>query len=491
MIFTAQRSLWCVALALLTFSVAVVSFPTTLEAQEEAIASQLQEKLDGAVENYDFLQLEDAKSKLEEAISLADQADVTTGPTLARVYIMLGIVRFASSRDEAETEDIFVQGVEADPDVEIVAEYRTPTLNDIMKRARDRAQPPESDTRSPVQGLTHDPVKTTEAGTPLTIAARIPDEMAVHGLFVHYKRYDQDDFSRIEMKAAGGGKFTATIPGPEIKSSQIEYYILVEDDTGSIVDQEGTPADPLSIVVLGSTTVEDDEQGDVAEVPDEPEEIGTRRTWVYVSLLGGTGFGVMPAADNQTTANPERTVGPGFAAAFGHTLLDMGVTISEAFHLGIFFRFQFAPAQDFSLIQTEGGFPSTTDECLGLGLPGDCILGLKYKWFFKPEGPMKLYSSVGSGVGRVRNWVSLPVGANQPVCDGRPTEIQSDSQGNPTEVCQIRDTVRPGWVHFGAGAGLAYEVADFLDLNVDTYLMLLVPDVSINIDVSAGLTLRF
>ncbi len=462
--------------------------PQTADAQSE-IDGQLQKKLDSAIEDYDFLQIQDAEKKLEEAVALAERNGVETSPVLANVYVMLGIVRFAATRDEAVTEDIFVQGVEADANVDIDPVYQTPTLKDIMARARKRAKPKTSDTPPPSagDGLTHEPIQTADAGKDLEVEALTPVELPVYKVFLHYRGIDQTDYKRAEMEPTSNTRFAVTIPGNELTSSQLEYYILAEDRGGNIIDQKGSPDNPLSIVMLGSSDVDDTDSGDDEVDDDEPDAPGTSRQWVYLTLLGGTDFGFLPGGS--PTANPEREVNPGFVPAFGHMVIDAGVRITNSAHLGIFFRWQFAPAQDFTFINTDpgSGFWDTEDECLGLGLSGDCILGFKYKWFFSDSEPLKLYSSAGTGVGRVRNWLRLKEDATSPACAGK--AIETDSNGQ--EICFVKDTVRTGWLHFGVGGGLAYELTDFLDLTADAYLMLLVPDTSLNLDVSGGLTFRF
>lgn len=467
----------------------VCAVPSVAVAQSE-IDGELQKRLDSAIEDYDFLQIQDAEKKLEEAVALAERKGVETNPVLAKVYVMLGIVRFAATRDEATTEDVFVKGVEADPSVKIDPVYETPTLKDIMSRARMRAKPTATQTPPPSagDGLTHESIQTADAGKDLEVEAFTPVELPVYKVFLHYRGIDETDYERIEMSPTSNTRFAVTIPGAKLTSSQVEYYILAEDRGGNIIDQKGSPDNPLSIVILGSGGI-DPEEVAPDDDDDQPDPTGTSRQWVYISLLGGTDFGFLPGGT--PTANPEREVNPGFVPAFGHLVLDAGVRITESAHLGIFFRWQFAPAQDFTLIQTDpgSGFWDTEEECLGLGLSGDCIIGLKYKWFFSNDGPLKLYSSAGSGVGRVRNWLRLKEDGASPACAGK--SLEADATSSSGEICFIKDTVRTGWLHFGVGGGLAYAITDFMDLTADAYLMLLVPDTSLNVDINGGVSFRF
>ncbi|MEZ4460754.1 MAG: hypothetical protein R3E66_13700 [bacterium] len=472
--------IFALILAVSSFAMVTVAQPGVVWAQD--IESKLAKALASAVDDYDVLQIQDAEKRLEDAIKLADK-NKFKGPALAKIWAMLGVVRFAATRDEAITEDAFVAAVENDPKVEIDPNYATPTLDDVMKRARKRAAPAATDTNTQpaVSELTHKPIATADAGKDLEFEAFVPADMPVYRMFVLFRRFDEPDFNRVEMQPTNKTRFAAKIPGKEIRTSQIDYFIFAEDRGGDIIAKVGSDNEPLNMVVLGSSnlTQEDPKKNEPA-----PTDTAGRK-WVSISLLGGTGGGFL--AGSKATANPETDVNPGVAPAFGHALLDVGVLISPTIQLGLYFRYQFAPSQDFTnlVIDQGGGFYDTKEECLGLGLPGDCLIGLKYKWFFQNTDSMRVYSSIGSGVGRVRNWVQLPKLASLPVCAGKETFAKGSDQ-----YCYLRDTVRTGWVHFGVGGGLAFPLTDFMDFTTDLYLMLLVPDTSVNVDLSAGLTFR-
>jgi hypothetical protein len=118
---------------------------------------------------------------------------------------------------------------------------------------------------------------------------------------------------------------------------------------------------------------------------------------------------------------------------------------------------------------------------------------LKYRYVFA-QGMSQFYSSVGGGIGRVRNWLRLKqstTDANGTAClnlDG--TQKPSFTDPRYGEYCYLRDTVRTGWAHFGIGGGMNYPLTKVMDFSVDTYLMFLFPDTSINADLNFGLRFR-
>jgi len=71
-------------------------------------------------------------------------------------------------------------------------------------------------------------------------------------------------------------------------------------------------------------------------------------------------------------------------------------------------------------------------------------------------------------------------------CTGK--EILNDGSG---DFCYLRDTVRNGWFHAGAGGGVAVPITDWLQFTTDLYIMIMLPDTSINTDLSLGMTFRF
>jgi hypothetical protein len=499
-----RTALLILALAFGTISTVVLA-PSPAYAQTE---QKLEKALEQAIEDYDLLEIQSAQKKLEDAIELAEDEEAS-GEIVGRLYIMLGVVQFAGTRDEATVEESFVRALEADPAADIPDVYRTPDLDDILSRAQEKAGTPEPDRPPSTAGITHQALTDVDASTPVLFEAFVPRDMPVYKMFVFFRIMGEESWKKVEMQPTNAERFAVQVEGGEFTSSQFDYYIAAHDRGGNTIDSSGSPEEPHNVVVLGSSDGGTDGggkdgDGKDGEGKDGDERIPTERDSIaYVSLLGGTSPGILTGADNNIpTANPARDVSPGLAIAFGHAMLDAGVTITERMHLGLFFRYQFAPPQDFSnlagspSVAPGNGFWDTKQECLGLGLPGDCILGLKYKLFFSDTNKLRIYSSFGTGVGRTRNWLRLkqPVDTARGRCDGKPTFTETtslDGQTQTVEFCYIRDTVRTGWLHFGVGGGLAVPLTDNMDLVGDAYLMVLAPTTSINLDLSGGIALRF
>ncbi len=93
------------------------------------------------------------------------------------------------------------------------------------------------DTKPPV--INHTPVTTGTSGTPITISAIITDDKSgVKSASLFYKKGEgasanSEPFKEKNMTAVGGDQYTATIPGEEVTTAGLEYYIEAKDNQGN------------------------------------------------------------------------------------------------------------------------------------------------------------------------------------------------------------------------------------------------------------------
>lgn len=514
MMSPSMRQMFCprwLAIALCT-CLATAALPTTLAYSQDA---QLQKALEGATEDYDLAMLDDAESKLLDGLKYAE-GNGQKSPEVAKLHVMLGIVIFARDRDADAAEKQFIAALEMDAKAELPEVYATPDLTKLFQSAKSKAKPPKTDnpqtnptTQSP-KDFKHERITKAPAGKDLQIEAFVPADMPVFKMVVHHKRFGEDAYQSVEMSPTDAVRFAGKIPGAQVRTSQLAYYIEALDRGGNVLAKIADAKNPVEILVTGSGDVKDPGPGPGPGPGPDPDPTPSKPSAqvVYFALGAGSGVGFLPGGE--ATANPGRDVKPGIAPTFGHAMLDLGWIINNSMRLGLYFRWQFSPYQDFSAPNfpedSKGGtFPSTRDECLGLGLPGDCLLGLKYRYFFEEDpDAVRIYSSVGLGVGRVRNWLELRdqqyVDSAQttlnPNCVGK--EIFIDPGENPNTTaddlpyCYIRDTVRTGWGHFGVGAGVSVPLAKSADFVADSYLMFHTLDyTSVNLDLTLGFNFRF
>ncbi len=481
--------------------------------------AQIAELLDDAREDYDMLYFEEAVASIQEGVRLAEREGIQNRD-VAELHIFLGLIRHADGDDDL-AEDAFVDALETHPDVEVDSAYMTPSVEELFNSADRRAEPPEEPPSQPddvpddptpdiedappeedVDPLSHDPIRRADAGEPVNIEADMPADLPVFRVHVHHRRYGESDFQRIEMDPTDATGFAAEIEGRDVRTSQLEYFITAIDRTGETIAESGRKTDPHRMSVIGDFDRDDFDDDPLEAPPEDPDPTG-----FYAMVAGGTDLGFLPGT-TAPTANHERSVSPGLSPAFAHTLLNLGWRVTEDISLGMYFRWQVAPGQDFDHIRDELGHPDHIaqdapfwehrDECFGLGLPGDCMLGIRYQQVIAGDLP-QLYSTAGLGIGRVRNWLTIKQAAEvdgepNPACDDREMHLAADG----SEYCQLRDTVRTGWAHVGVGGGMFLPIGETfdipslngLDLVADSYLMILVPDTSVNLDINLGIRYR-
>lgn len=490
---------------LLASAAILLSFPTLTMAQDGS--AKYEAKLKSAIEDYDSLMIGEAKTTLEDAASQAEQEGVS-GLAVAKIYVMLGIVRFAETHDASDAKSAFISALEHDYEVDLPAVYTSPKLTQALKEAREVIAPPEkpatpsatggASNTSQAVGFTHDIVRTARAGEPVSVQISVAPDLPAYHVYLYHRRFGEAEFEKIEMQADGATKFVGEISGNRVNTSQIEYYIDALNRADESIGHAGSKTSPLSITVLGSSDSGDAEapkkgRDDGVETP-KPTPAATDQN-VYVMITGGSGLGFL--FDGEPTAHPERDVSPGLAPAFGHAMLDAGYMITPNAYVGLYFRWQFSPSQDFDSVPEQskeaGSIFDTREECFGLGLPGDCLIGAKYRYFFSDFSTVRMYSSIGAGIGRVRQWLRL----KEPYykSDGTTTSEQCSGkdrlESNVADYCYVRDTVRPGWAHIGFGTGVVMPLHKNVDLVADSYLILLLPETGVNLDLSLGVNMHF
>ena len=120
-------------LAIVVPSIQILGPSVAVAQTEKKLASALKK----AQAAYDNIELEKAEKLLRDGIALAEKEEMQ-GEVVGQLHIMLGILLFASTGEEGPTEDAFVAGLTADAAGDLPDVYRTPVLEDILNRARDK-----------------------------------------------------------------------------------------------------------------------------------------------------------------------------------------------------------------------------------------------------------------------------------------------------------------------------------------------------------------
>lgn len=260
------------------------------------------------------------------------------------------------------------------------------------------------------------------------------------------------------------------------------------DKTNDIVDRRAVYATEPSPIA------------DCASDPRHPR--CDHRASLGVSL--GTGLGLV-SSGSSATAHPEHELSTGLAPAFAHLRLDGHWLLASQMQLGLAFRYQFAPTQDFDELEGSptvrgGNLVTTRKPCWGIGFNGECALGLRFRHTTaSPLDSLRPFFDAELGVGRVRQFLQLrqhaaPGYPGAEECRGKPTQfttVERDGVSEQIVFCHLRDTVRNGGAYLGLGGGIALPIGKRVDFLVGTTVMLLFPgSLSINADLNLGVAAR-
>jgi hypothetical protein len=421
----------------------VLAAPVGVGAQAN---TELAEALRRSMESYDNIEFGKAERGIEDALAMAQRLRQDHSPEAARLYIFLGVIRHAVS-GEAAAEDAFLDGLTIDRDATIGADYATPTLKEIMTRARARlpsvseADPGNLPDLSPAgfEGMQHNPVETATAGSPIKFEVQISPGTPASQVSIYFRHFGDRDYENLEMRALDRTRFAAMLDGDEVRTSQIDYYIEATDDTGKTVVGAGGALSPLNIIVFGQVNSSNNKRDDADPGSDpDPEASGSHHMFISAALGSGAGL-----ATGTPVFNPEIPIRSGVAPTPLHFNTELGFYLVDSLTLGAFMRGQLV--------------------LLTTGVALEPIFGGKLTWWFDDTSDLRLFSSVGGGYGFVRHTVDL----------------------NPT-INRV-DTTKEGPAHVGVGFGLAYQFTDYLGLLLDTYIPVLFPTLSVQADVQLGL----
>jgi hypothetical protein len=143
------------------------------------------------------------------------------------------------------------------------------------KQKKSKERPQLRDQSAPV--ITHTRITKAAVGLPIIIRAKIEDESEIFAPSVYVRAQGKQDYETLAMRRVGEG-YEATI-APEMTRGNLEYFIEAFDDQGNGPAREGSPEEPLRIILFdpakGDPMVKKDSSATpVASVIPKDEGIG-------------------------------------------------------------------------------------------------------------------------------------------------------------------------------------------------------------------------
>ncbi|HLU64732.1 MAG TPA: hypothetical protein VKZ63_00565 [Kofleriaceae bacterium] len=329
----------CAALALCTLAA------SSAQAQGDKARKEIQARSKTAMENFDILEFEKAKSGLQEALAIAEKAGLGKDKLVARVYLNLGIVELAGLENEDGAREAFAAAVAIDPTIEIDVAYRTDAMAALLEAAKEEAggslfgDPAagggDCDT---LEGVDHTLVDQAEPGVSKTIQARVSDSLGADRVSLFYRVAGAEKYKEVPMERGDGCSYQADIPGAAMTGESIHYSVAAMSGDEALASR-GSSRSPNIIELTtggGGGGGDDDNPLGVAATggPGGPSGKPT----VFVSVAVGTGGGYVTGA----TEVAQSEVDCCFAPALLHLFPEIGYYFNRQMSLSAAFRMGFA-----------------------------------------------------------------------------------------------------------------------------------------------------
>lgn len=376
-------------------------------AHADRVGKRIEAKIKSAMEEYDMMEFEAAKSQLLEAISIGEKND-SRGPELANAYLNLGVVYFSGLGQEDSASEAFGNALAINADVTIGVGYSTPEMAALLNAAKGQS----STAGDACSGdtLEHTLVDEAALGSSPEISATLGGSVKAAGVAMFYRPEGQLEFTKVPMKRSGECMYTGNIPSPAVQGEFVHYYVAALDKSGKEIERKGSSGSPNIIEVAAASG------GSLSASEENPlgvngggSVLAKKSSTIFVSMAIGSGTGYI----NGPTEKTESAVECCFAPALLHLMPEVGYYISSQLSVSAAFRM---------------GFP------IGANVEGHAtfapagLLRARYALSESGEGLM-VSGALGGGV--IRNTV----------------EIKDAMDGNNT------DTTAMGPLLFGGGVG--------------------------------------
>lgn len=222
-----------------------------------------------------------------------------------------------------------------------------------------------------------------------------------------------------------------------------------EPAAAGAAEQEGAGDIDLSVERAPSGSADEaqeDAAGDSQDAPSRPLRLGL-----------GLGAGIGVPADNPVVYEEITTVSGGLAFAPPHFVLQVDIPIGERFSV---------------LVQAGGQLVF-----LSSGIELNPRIDARGRMHFGPLTGISGYAQAGLGYGLVSHLVELDA-------------VITRGDGSQARI-QDTDRTESGPLRIGAGGGMQWNSEGVIGIEVDGYLYMLVPEVGVQLDLTAALTLSF
>ncbi len=396
----------------------------------------------------DELDTEVAKKNLLKAISLIESYKLTD-KKFASIYISAGVLNLMIE-DGGEAVSFFKKALKLDPSVTIPESFSSDDVDVAFKKAKDSSEKTD-------ESFTFDTVaykikytvpKTHSEKKPFDIKVKVdplpPSGYDVQVMFI--SKENNNSFESLNLTRSQNNEYVGVIPALSIPNKELKLYILMVDDDLNPVTMFGSESEPLKVRIVHADLDTDLDLDDdsVGNSKNKKKLIVKKMINDSFPLLGfkvefGTGIGIAHGKPKYTSLN----IDPGLAWSPAWVAPDLSFYITPRVMVGITGRIQIV------------------EKAWNIALKGQTLI---YN-----TSDYKLFTDFGAGYGTVRYRVD--------VSNAYP------EQGN--------DIVIHGDIFLFSGVTFIFMFNNHIGFSSSAKINLIVPDISILMDLGAGLYMEF
>ena len=204
-------------------------------AQSAKAKKQAAARIKKAMESYDGLDFEGAKSALTEVITQGQKAGLDKDPVLAQAYLDLGIVDYAGLKDEDGARKAFAAAVAIKADIDIGVAYKTKAMAALLAEVKqggggDTSASGGNDADdqidcATIEGIQHTLVDSGTPGQDQLITAKVGDSVGADKVALFYRTAGTSDFTEVPMSKQNGCTYSGTIPAAGMHGEAVHYYV--------------------------------------------------------------------------------------------------------------------------------------------------------------------------------------------------------------------------------------------------------------------------
>jgi hypothetical protein len=199
-----------------------------------------------AVSQFNDLDLDQARSTLETALSRAQGDGLGGDPVLAPLHALRAGIVYSATGDRGQTLAALTDAVRADYNVTLPIELRSQELQSLLDEARSKVDRPSTD------AIVH----ATPGATPgqdvvfeALVNTQVPDNSTV---VLYYRKVGSDAEFESTYMDVFGNLATATVPASKHGDSDLEYFFYAFDPSQKDLAHKGDRERPLTLTMGGA-----------------------------------------------------------------------------------------------------------------------------------------------------------------------------------------------------------------------------------------------